>query len=166
MSDEPTLSKHLDDPNCDHKPMTWDRFLLLRAWARYVAWHENCTVALVGSVLEKDVPRDIDVALIWPAEKFREMFGTTSWYEYGGPYLWRSQAYKDKKASLWISGQELVKFDTRIDVRLCPDTWWPEKDRLILATPSEVEPPSSWNGVEFIVHKIVCDGEEETQISE
>jgi hypothetical protein len=158
MPGEPILSKHDPDPKRDHKPMTWERLLLLRAWAQYVAWHEGCTVALVGSVLGKTVPRDVDVALIWPAAKFRRMFGTTV-YSRGKKQLWRNQAYEDKRAALWISGQELVKHDTRIDVRLCPDTWWPEKDRLILATPSEVEPPNSWNGVEFVIYKVLRAGD-------
>jgi hypothetical protein len=145
---EPVLTKLPPNPKRDHKLMTWERFLRLRAWAQWIAWRQRCTVALVGSVLEKTVPRDIDVALIWPAAEFEAMFGSTK-------YVAHNQAYRDKYASLYISAQDLVEFDTRIDVRLCPECWWPEKDRLVLATPSETEPPNSWEGVEFVVSEIV-----------
>lgn len=154
MPGEPVLSKAHADPERDHKLMTWERFLLLRAWARYIAWRERCTVALVGSALEKPIPRDIDIALIWPAETFREMFGTTIHDELGHVSPEKRRAFQEKWSMLLFSGQKLIDFDTRVDVKLCPDTWWPEKDRLILAVPGDAEPPSSWNGVEFVIPEV------------
>lgn len=159
MPGEPILTKAHADPSRDYKPMTWERFLLLRAWARYVAWREGCTVAMVGSVLEKEIPRDIDVALIWPADKFREMFGTTNHDEMGRVPPEKRRAFQGKWSALLFSGQKLIEFDTRIDVKLCPDTWWPEKNRLILAEPGGEEPPNSWNGVEFTVPEVVWAGD-------
>lgn len=156
MLNEPVLSKHPDDPERDYKPMTWERFLLLRAWAKWIAWREKCAVALVGSVLYKPIPRDIDVALIWPEEEFVAKFGPRST---SGRNLLHNRDLEDKRHSLYVSAQELVKFDTRIDIRLCPDCWWPEKDRLILATPSDTEPPNSYNGVEFVVRKVLRKGD-------
>ncbi len=158
---EPRLTKHPDDTDRDHKPMTWERLLLLRAWARWIAWREQCTVALVGSVLEKTAPRDVDVALIWPTEVFQARFGPLPSSQEDFSRFYRHWPYRMAQHALYISGQELVGWETRIDVRLCPDCWWPEKDRLILATPTDVEPPKSWNGVEFIVRTVVRSGEEE-----
>lgn len=152
---EPILSKHIADPKRDYKPMTWERFLQLRAWAKWVAWREKCTVCLVGSVLEKAVPRDIDIALIWPLAEFEAMFGplpTDPRDRTGRP---KSHAFEDKRIALYVNAQELVLHDTRIDVRLCPDVWWPEKDRLVLATPCELEPPNRWGDVEFIVREVI-----------
>lgn len=161
MSHEPVLTKHPPDPKRDYKPMTWDRFLLLRAWANYVAWHERCTVALVGSVLEKSVPRDIDIALIWPTEEFAAIFKDVGYDQWGGSGLWENRSYQDKRTSLWISANQAVHFETRIDVRLCPDCWWPDKDRLILAVPTDMEPPNHWGDVEFTINKVVRKGDPE-----
>ena len=146
--------------------MTWERFLLLRAWAKYIAWHEGCTVALVGSALSKTMPRDIDVALIWPLAEFEAMFGPLPTDQDGHKHLWDSWDFQKKRLSLYISAQQIVRHETRIDVRLCPDCWWPEKDRLVLATPCETEPPNSWEGVEFIIRKVVRAGEEESSSTE
>lgn len=161
MPGEPNLGKHPADPRRDYKPMTWERFLLLRAWAKWIAWHEHCTVTLVGSVLEKQIPRDIDIALIWPVAEFEAMFGPLPTNEEEHKALWKSRAFEDKWIGIMSPAQNLVKFDTRIDVRLCPDTWWPEKDRLILATPGEVEPPNRFGDVEFAVNRVVRKGDPE-----
>lgn len=156
---DPVLTKHPADPRCDYKPMTWERFLLLRAWAKWIAWSERCTVALVGSTLEKTVPRDIDIALIWPVTEFKARFSSLLTDEEGHNRLWKSRAYEDQRIALYISAQKAVNYATRIDVRLCPDCWWPEKDRLILATPTDTEPPNVWDGLEFVVHKILRKGD-------
>lgn len=163
MAGEPVLTKAHSDPERDYKLMTWERLLLLRAWAKYVAYHWGCTVALVGSVLAQDQPRDIDVALIWPAAEYEARFGPLYIDEKGATHSPASFEFKAAHIALWSSGQELVSFDTRIDVRLCPDSWWPEKDRLILATPAEVEPPNRWGDVEFVIRKVVQAAAHSTQ---
>lgn len=151
---QPVLGKLPVDERRDFKLMTWERFLLLRAWAQWIAWRERCTVALVGSVLQKTMPRDIDVALIWPVAEFEARFGPVPTDKEGYQRLKTSPVYRYTGHALYVSAQEMVEYDTRIDVRLCPDVWWPKKDRVILATPSGAKPPSSWNGRKFRVHKI------------
>jgi hypothetical protein len=44
--------------------MTWIRFLEIRTWAQALADELNAPVYLVGSVLDKDIPRDIDKMLL------------------------------------------------------------------------------------------------------
>lgn len=160
---EPVLGKHPDDSRRDYKPMTWERFLLLRAWAKYAAWHQGCTVAMVGSVLEKDLPRDIDIACIWPTAEFEKMFGPIPTDQESHDRLWQGRPYDDKRVSLWISANRAVGFVTRIDVRVCPDCWWPDKDRLVLATPSENAPPDRWGDVEFGIYRVVRAGDPDWQ---
>lgn len=156
---EPVLGKHPDDARRDYKPMTWERFLLLRAWAKWIAWKEQCTVALVGSVLDKPVPRDVDIAIIWPAAEFEKRFGPLPTDEESHKALWKHRPFERKWIGIYNPAQWMVNYDTRIDVRLCPDTWWPEKDRLVLATPSDTEPPNRWGDVEFYVSQVLYKGE-------
>jgi hypothetical protein len=100
-----------------------------------VAREEKASVYLVGSALTKSRPRDVDVAVIIPTATFEERFGPLP--EAGGtPEM---SAYLRHVCDLtfqhYIPAQEAVNWRLRVDVRFCPDCWWPEKDRLLLASP-------------------------------
>jgi hypothetical protein len=75
MNHSPILSKAEPRPNQDYKPMTWIRFLKIRTWAQTLADELKAPVYLVGSVLEKDIPRDIDISVIFPVKIYEERFG-------------------------------------------------------------------------------------------
>jgi predicted nucleotidyltransferase len=55
--------------------MTWIRFLKIRTWAQTLADELKAPVYLVGSVLDKDIPRDIDISVIFPVKIYEERFG-------------------------------------------------------------------------------------------
>jgi hypothetical protein len=78
MNHSPILSKAESLPNQDYKPMTWIRYLKIRAWAQTLADELKAPVCLVGSVLDKDIPRDIDISVIFPVMKYEELFGMRS----------------------------------------------------------------------------------------
>jgi hypothetical protein len=144
---EPILGKARQDKR-DHRPMTWRRFLLLREWAQRVALDHGVGVYLVGSVLTKTLPRDVDVAVVWPEAEFVRLFGpippnslevppgekvTPMWRYLDGIY----HVLMNNKLSSLLDPQfgllGLGPKPPRIDIHFCPDTWWTDKDRLPLA---------------------------------
>lgn len=149
MSGEPILGKAPAEPHRDYKLLTWSRFVKVRAWAQRVADHERAPVYLVGSALAKSHPRDIDVSIILPAERFVAQFGPipppgpdnyedprgmAAYMQKLHLYLFVTQPYWR-----WMIDDGLYLGFTRIDLKICPDSWWPEKDKLLLAAPREAE---------------------------
>lgn len=139
MSGEPILGKSHPAPHWENKLVTWPRFLKLRAWAQRVADHEQAPVYLVGSALTKARPRDLDVSIILPHDRFVAQFGPmpdpltpamqdllhrTHVYLYVTQPYWR-----------WQTDMGCYLGFQRVDFRICPDSWWPEKDKLLLAAP-------------------------------
>ena len=127
---EPVLGKARPH-DFDYKPITWGAFLKLKESAQKVADKFGYPVYLVGSALYKEIPRDIDVSIIIPLEKYEEMFKKLpEKQEYYGAYLGRV---------IEISF-EYVKdlyfcIDYHLDIKVCPDTWWTGKPKMLLAEP-------------------------------
>jgi hypothetical protein len=138
MAGEPVLGKHPPEKR-DYRPLTWARIRRLRAWAQKVAQEEKASVYLVGSALTKSRPRDVDVAVVWPVAEFESRFGKLP-AEGGTPEM---NAYIHRMFNEMAMhahyAQEAVNWKVRVDVRFCPDSWWPEKDRLLLAAPGDLE---------------------------
>lgn len=132
----PTLSKNETRPSQDYKQMTWERFLILRKWAQTVADEHQAPVYLVGSVLEKDIPRDIDVSVIFPVEVYEERFGKipSDVTALGG--IMDKIHLSKPRLKAYFEGMSAIKHDTLIDLKFCPDTWWADKDKLLLASPT------------------------------
>jgi len=127
---EPTLTKR-EPRGDDHQLMTWDIFLKLRDYAKYIADKTGYNVYLVGSVLEKEIPRDIDVSVVMPFEEYERQFG--KWPE-GTAERNRYMAETWKNNVEYYFGiLEAVDNKLYIDLKFCPDTWWPEKPKLLLA---------------------------------
>ena len=63
MNLSPILTKNEPNEVWDNKLMTWDMFLKIRTWAQKVADDNRAPIYLVGSVLKKESPRDIDIYL-------------------------------------------------------------------------------------------------------
>lgn len=147
MAGEPILGKAHAEPHRDYKPMTWVRFLRLRAWAQEVANQEHAPVYLVGSALTKTRPRDIDVSIILPHDRFVAQFGpippnAESAAEhrdvnYMPAYLAKLANYLGEPPRCYKQhGMRAIQRRTRLDLKICPDSWWPEKPKLLLASPS------------------------------
>lgn len=143
MAGEPILGKAHAQPHRDYKLLTWTRFLRLRRWAQRVADHENAPVYLVGSALTKRRPRDLDVSIIVPHDRFVAQFGAIP--EPLSPamqqlmhetniYLFSTRPYWK-----WMIEEHCYMHYSRVDLKICPDSWWPEKDKLLLASPQHQE---------------------------
>jgi hypothetical protein len=143
MSGEPILGKAPAQPHRDHKLLTWSRFLQLREWAQMVANVEEAPVYLVGSALYKSHPRDLDVSIIVPHARFVEQFGPIpppGPENYSDPkgmaaYMQKLHYYLYERRYPWWADDMGVRY-TRLDLKICPDSWWPDKDKLLLAAPS------------------------------
>lgn len=145
MPGEPILAKVPPDPARDHHLLTWERFLALRAWAQRVADAEGHPIYLVGSALTKDRPRDIDVSIIVPHDLFVARFGpippdglTADVKDVRGmsAYMNKLAHYVTTERSYRLWALKAGLCDTRLDLKICPDSWWPDNDKLLLATPS------------------------------
>jgi hypothetical protein len=147
MSGEPILGKAPAQPHRDYRLLTWARFLRLREWAQMVANYEEAPVYLVGSALYKSHPRDIDVSIIVPHDRFVAQFGPIpppGPENYSDPkgmacYMQKLHLYlfSERPYWHWMIQDGLWMDFTRIDLKICPDSWWPEKDKLLLAAPVE-----------------------------
>lgn len=152
MSGEPILGKAHPQPHWEYKVLTWARFRKLRAWAQRVADHEQAPVYLVGSAVTKTRPRDLDVSIIVPHDRFVAQFGPIPPNAHTAAehmdvnrmpaYLDRLHHYLYVTQPYWrwqIDMGCYMKF-SRVDFRICPDSWWPDKDKLLLASP---RPPAT-----------------------
>jgi hypothetical protein len=140
---DPILGKNLTNEVWDHKTMTWSRFLKLRAWAQTVADELQAPVYLVGSALKKQKPRDLDISVVFTLTIYEEKFGKIS---YNGNELMEREKIKaamhqahrsPERVNAYWSGMEAIGHKTYLDLKFCPDTWWTEKDKMLLAQPKE-----------------------------
>jgi hypothetical protein len=147
VTGEPILGKNPPEPHRDYRVLTWTRVLRVRTWAQRIADHEDAPVYLVGSALTTRRPRDLDVSIILPHERFVAQFGpippsARTVEEERDPafmpaymnrlhrYVFNTQPYWK-----WMIDMGLYIGFTRIDLKICPDSWWPQNDKLLLAAP-------------------------------
>ena len=134
MTGEPILGKNDPMPGMDNKLFTWRRLLVLRAWAQEVADAEGGSVYLVGSTLKKTHPRDIDVSIVLPHDEYVRRYGPIP--EPGTPEMNRHMGVTGTSIRLHqFEGFRRLGYYTHFDLKICPDSWWPEKDKLLLASP-------------------------------
>lgn len=110
--------------------MTWLMFIKLRKWAEQVANRTGYKVYLVGSTLEKEVPRDIDISVIMPFEEYERLY--VKWPDEQierNKYMY--EVWK-KNVQYYFEADEILE-EVHIDLKFCPDTWWVEKPKLLLA---------------------------------
>jgi len=115
----------------DYKIITWSAFLELEKAAQNVANDIGYPVYIVGSTLYKEIPRDIDVSVIMPLDKYEEMFGSLPEKQEEYP------KYLDKVNQISFKFTHHLNFciDYHLDIKVCPDTWWPDKPKMILVEP-------------------------------
>ena len=133
---EPILGKS-EPHGFDNKELDWVSFLELRNAAKIVANRFGYPVYLVGSSLSKPIPRDIDVSVIMPLKDYEKMFGRlpAKQEEFAG-YLGHVflKSYND------VNELHHCLFKTHhVDVKVCPDVWWKNKDKMLLAEPKKGE---------------------------
>ena len=142
----------------DYVPITWPFFRRLRGWCRWVAHETGCTAFLVGSALEKDEPRDVDIALVWDDATYTRHFGPipASQAEYDAK--WQTD-FQWARHAFTVSAWKGVGYKPYIDVHLCPSSWYVERPRLALGSRLSMElapeaVPDDWN---FALMSIVSD---------
>lgn len=132
---EPVLDK--SNPRPDHyRPITDEALKKLKIAAQRTADAVGYPVYLFGSVLYKEIPRDIDISVIIPLERYEQLFGklpeTQDDY---GKYL--GQVFHK---SWWFTKHMHFSVNYVLDIKVCPDTWWPEKQKKLLAAPKFKRP--------------------------
>lgn len=127
---EPILGK-AGPHGYDHQFVTLEAILALKEAAQLAADSIGYPVYLVGSVLYKEIPRDIDISIIIPLKKYEEMFKPLPIkQEYYSTYLSRViTATFDYIKDLYFC------IDYHLDIKVCPDTWWPEKPKFLFTSP-------------------------------
>ncbi|MDP4163369.1 MAG: hypothetical protein Q8898_09725 [Bacillota bacterium] len=131
---QPILDKRPPHPY-DYKPMNWKRFISLRKWAEKLANETGFPVYLVGSVLEKETPRDFDVSVIMPFEEYERRYG--KWPD--DPYEQNEYMQHVFRENIrhYFDGRDAIGLGEMVslDLKFCPDTWWTDKPKLLLAEP-------------------------------
>ena len=157
---EPILEKRpappgSPDPKRICLPITWDFMLRLRAWARWLAAKTGSHVYLVGSALDHDSPRDVDVAVVWPRTVYEEHFGPTPRTQEEHDARWARSDFTHARHSFIVSAWHGVGYKPYIDVHLCPDVWYKGRPRLLLAMPDDTDAPDRWGDEEFVLYSSV-----------
>lgn len=131
---EPIYEKHPPQAHLDYHHMTWETFLTIREFAQELANKEGYPVYLVGSVLYKSHPRDIDISIIMPVDKYEERFGKIpDDKEELKTYLCKMGAATIKYFAVL---QDRLRWITRTDIKITPDTWHNHQDKMLLAIPN------------------------------
>lgn len=117
----------------DYQEMTWGKFIRLREWAKKASNEMGYPIYLVGSTLQKEVPRDFDVAVTVPEKEFENMFGVLTEDNFG-EILVKSQHHFIKH--LFDCVETLGEFGhTPLDFKVYPDNWFENEDKLLLGEP-------------------------------
>jgi hypothetical protein len=132
---EPILGK-AEPHGFDYTPIPWSDFLKLRNAAKIAANNIGYPVYLVGSSLSKDIPRDIDVSIIIPLKDYEKMFGQIPDNQ-EDIFIYMADIWN--KTFDKVEELHLCLIETHhLDIKICPDIWWQDKDKLLLASPDNI----------------------------
>ena len=128
---EPILGKNEYRPD-QYRELQFLDYLKLQSSAQTCANIFGYPVYLVGSVLSKQTPRDIDISVIIPLVEYENLFG---------PLPMDQSQYPEYLANVHHKSFEYTKYlhfciDYNLDIKVCPDIWWDDKPKLLLAYPS------------------------------
>ena len=124
---EPILGKN-EPHGDDYKSLKIKDYFELRNAAKKVHKKFGCPVYLVGSVLYKEKPRDIDISIIVPLKEYEMMFGKLPGNQ---------DEYPEYLYNVFHESFDFVKdlydcIDYHLDIKVCPDSWWPEKEKICI----------------------------------
>jgi predicted nucleotidyltransferase len=89
-------------------------------------------VYLVGSVLKKDNPRDIDILCVIPDDDFEKIFNLkpNQWKEEGKTGNWSNERYRWGSKCIAIAGILAKRLNSNVDFKFIPERFFIEnKDR-------------------------------------
>ena len=117
----------------DYQEMTWLNFIRLREWAKSTSEKIGYPIYLVGSTLQKEVPRDFDVVITIPQKEFEERFGELTKDNWQAILVKSHNAYvKEYWECQRCFGEEGF---VPLDWKVYPDNWFDDKDKLLLSEP-------------------------------
>ena len=140
---EPVFDKNQEDVR-DYKELSFGDFIKIQQAAQQVADSMGFPLYLVGSAQYKHLPRDIDISLIMPSEEYIKRYTNCGPYNISecttingiaGAYI-ANAFYKEYNKHL----KPIIRlqFDGyMLDFKICPDNWFTDKPKTILATPKE-----------------------------
>ena len=136
---EVVLTKNDSHPY-DYKEMTFKDFIIIQNATQEVANTMGYPIYLVGSAQRKHLPRDIDLAIIIPHDLYVERYSKQSeqdWDtdnpEYQAANFLTNAWYREFDN---IQPLEQLNFEGyKIDLKICPDNWFTEKEKTLLAKP-------------------------------
>lgn len=131
-------------PQWEYHRMTWDMFLVVREWAQEVARQEGYPVYLVGSTLWKLDARDLDVAIVLPVRDFETRYGVVPVDPEKLKRYVTTGAFNEQASLYQLNLAERIWFAKRVDCKIHPDTWFNDRDRLLLATPDSRARVRQW----------------------
>lgn len=151
----PIYEKTDPHPTRDFAPITPATMEHLFNWARWASVEAGSPVYLVGSVLYKTRPRDIDVAIIWPLDRFEHLFGPVPQDESEWTAFWTQDGLRHALGAFHVSASSGVGHIPRIDVKLCPDVWFLDKPKVLIGHPTNhVTVTKGYRGEPFYIPKI------------
>lgn len=133
---QPNYGKSDYAPQWEYHKMTWETFLTIREWAQQVANAEGHPVYLVGSVLWKPYPRDLDISIIMPVKDFEARYGAIPDNESEMKAFLDKREYWSSWGGYQLKLQERIRFVSRVDIKITPDVWFADRDKLLLAEPN------------------------------
>lgn len=132
---QPKYTKHEPQPQYDYRHMTWETFLTIREYAQEIANAEGYPVYLVGSVLWKSYPRDLDMSMIMPVDDFEKRYGKLPEDEESLKDYLDNVKYWGSFGKYRLECEEKIRYATRIDFKIQPDIWFQGRDKILLAKP-------------------------------
>jgi len=152
---EKKLMKY-DHRELDYQKLTFKDFIIIQNKAKEVANNIGYPVYLVGSSLNNPNPRDIDISIIIPHDRYVEIFDID--IEYCNKYDSCLDIAYNRCVELIYP---LTSLSYNIDLKICPDNWWNDKEKILLAEPEivlgEVIPLEEFNPDEIIWGSLELD---------
>lgn len=122
----------------DYKPMTWETFLKLIKVSNDIYNQCGHPVYLVGSALYKEKPRDIDICIIIPHQKYEELYGTLILPDIKEPKEY-NKCLSEYLNNVFIKNSKYyfmlwdILEDYNFDFKVYPDNWFTDKPKLLLS---------------------------------
>lgn len=142
---EPMFEKNTPDIR-DYKELSFGDFIRIQNACQDVANSIGYPIYLVGSAQYKHLPRDIDIAMIIPSDEYINR------YTDSGPYKIQNFTDTNSIAGAYIANAFYFEFDEHLkpigklqhegymlDFKICPDNWFKEKPKTLLAKPKRRE---------------------------
>jgi len=137
---EPIFLKNKPDKR-HYKELSFGDYLRIQNACQDAANRMGYPIYLVGGALKDHTPRDIDISIIVPAKEYYEKY-LNGHNEITNPeyqaFHFMSNAYHIEFENL----EELTKIMFEwimLDIKICPDNWFKDKPKMLLAKPSSKE---------------------------